>query len=176
MAERTTDKTIEPSKDGVQAGFGDHLRREREMRGISLDEICSATRIGTRFLEALEREQWDHLPGGIFNRGFVRAVAQYLGLDEEKLIAEYTLATGDQATSSSVVRASAISEPSAQWFGWLLALIVIAGLVFGGIYGWRRYAAHKRAAHPAVTFEMRGRACTPSAELRRTTANFLHQA
>lgn len=155
MAERATDKSIESTKDAGKAGFGEHLRREREMRGISLDEICSATRIGTRFLEALEKEQWDHLPGGIFNRGFVRAVAQYLGLDEEKLIGEYTLATGDQATSTSVMRASQISEPNGQWVAFLLALIVIAGLVAGGIYGWRRYAAHRRAAHPVVSIESR---------------------
>lgn len=75
--------------------FGEHLRREREMRGVSLDEITAATRIGTRFLEAIESEQWDRLPGGVFNRGFVRAVARFLGLDEEDLIAEYEVATGE---------------------------------------------------------------------------------
>ena len=53
--------------------FGDNLRREREMRGVSLDEISAATRIATRFLQAIENEQWDQLPGGVFNRGFVRA-------------------------------------------------------------------------------------------------------
>jgi cytoskeleton protein RodZ len=134
----------------TKAGFGEHLRREREMRGISLDEICSATRIGTRFLNALENEQWDQLPGGVFNRGFVRAVAHHLGLDEESLLAEYMLATGDRATaSSSVVRAPAIPESRGQWMTWILALVVIGALAFGGIYGWRKYAAHKRNAHPA---------------------------
>ena len=76
----------------AKAGFGEHLKREREMRGVSLDEICAATRIGTRFLEALENEQWDRLPGGVFNRGFIRAVARYLGLDEDGMVAEYVMA------------------------------------------------------------------------------------
>jgi cytoskeletal protein RodZ len=139
-----------------KAGFGEHLRREREMRGISLDEICSATRIGTRFLQAMENEQWDQLPGGVFNRGFVRAVAHHLGLDEESLLGEYMLATGDRATaSSSVVRASAMPESSGQWVTWVLVLIVIGGLVLGGIYGWRKYAAHKRNAHPVTMQELR---------------------
>jgi cytoskeletal protein RodZ len=139
-----------------KAGFGEHLRREREMRGISLDEICSATRIGTRFLQAMENEQWDQLPGGVFNRGFVRAVAHHLGLDEGSLLGEYMLATGDRATaSSSVVRASAMPESSGQWVTWALVLIVIGGLVLGGIYGWRKYAAHKRNAHPVTMQEMR---------------------
>src|SRR6201997_2048258 len=76
--------------------FGDHLKREREMRGVSLEEISIATRIGTRFLEAFENEQWDRLPGGVFNRGFVRAIARFLGLDEENLLAEYALALDGQ--------------------------------------------------------------------------------
>ena len=46
--------------------FGDNLKREREMRGVSLDEISAATRIATRFLHAIENEQWDQLPGGVF--------------------------------------------------------------------------------------------------------------
>jgi cytoskeletal protein RodZ len=73
--------------------FGEHLRREREMRGVSLEEISAATRISTRFLEALEREEWDHLPGGVFNRGFIRSIARFLGLDEDNLVAEYALET-----------------------------------------------------------------------------------
>ena len=41
------------------------------MRGVSLEEIAAATRISTRFLEALESGQWEQLPGGAFNRGFI---------------------------------------------------------------------------------------------------------
>src|SRR6267378_3620935 len=78
--------------------FGEHLKREREMRGVSLDEISAATRIATRFLTAIEEEQWGLLPGGVFNRGFVRAVARYLGLDEENIVAEYAAAAGDRPT------------------------------------------------------------------------------
>src|SRR5580698_3031820 len=76
--------------------FGERLKREREMREVSLKEVTSATRIGPRFLEALENEEWDKLPGGIFNRGFVRSIARYLGLDEENLLAEYDMAHGEQ--------------------------------------------------------------------------------
>jgi len=79
--------------------FGEHLKRERELRGVSRDEICTATRISIRFLEALENEQWSTLPGGIFNRGFVRAVARFLGLDEDDLLAEYDLAMAEQDSS-----------------------------------------------------------------------------
>ena len=71
--------------------FGEHLKREREMRGVTLEEIAAATRISTRFLEAIENEQWDQLPGGVFNRGFIRSIARFLGLDEDSLVAEYAL-------------------------------------------------------------------------------------
>ena len=59
--------------------FGERLKRERELREVTLEEITSATRIGPRFLNALENEDWEKLPGGVFNRGFVRAIARYLG-------------------------------------------------------------------------------------------------
>ena len=61
------------------------------MRGISLEEIAEATKIGTRSLRALEEQDFDKLPGGIFNKGFVRAYARYLGLDEEQAVADYLL-------------------------------------------------------------------------------------
>jgi len=143
-------------KEVIKAGFGDRLRREREMRGISLDEITAATRIGTRFLEALENEQWDQLPGGVFNRGFVRAVAHHLGLSDEDLLAEYTLATGDQPTpSSTVVRTSAIPESGSHWFTWVVVLIVAGAVAFGAWYGWRRHLARKNVLRQTILWDLR---------------------
>ena len=51
--------------------LGQRLRREREQRGISLDEISLSTKIGTRFLLALEEDKFDKLPGCVFNKGFI---------------------------------------------------------------------------------------------------------
>ncbi|MCZ6904391.1 MAG: helix-turn-helix domain-containing protein, partial [Acidobacteria bacterium] len=78
--------------------FGENLRREREMRGVDLREIADATRINLRFLEAVENEKFGALPGGVFNRGFIRSYARYLGLDEEKILGEYELANGSEVT------------------------------------------------------------------------------
>ncbi len=75
--------------------FGERLQREREMRGITLEEISKATRIGTRSLRALEQEDFGKLPGGIFNKGFVRAYARYLGIDEEQAVIDYIAALGE---------------------------------------------------------------------------------
>jgi cytoskeleton protein RodZ len=72
--------------------FGERLQREREMRSISLDEIADSTKISTRFLRALETEDFKKLPGGIFNKGFVRAYAKYLGIDEEQAVTDFVAA------------------------------------------------------------------------------------
>ncbi len=77
--------------------FGERLRREREMRNISLEEIAAVTKIGTRLLRALEDEQFDQLPGGIFNKGYVRAYAKYVGIDEEQAVADYLQAAHEAA-------------------------------------------------------------------------------
>ena len=76
--------------------FGDRLRREREMRGITLDEITESTKISRRHLDALEGEHFDQLPGGVFNKGFVRAYARFLGIDEDQAVADYSTASNEQ--------------------------------------------------------------------------------
>ncbi len=68
------------------ASFGEELKRERELRDISLKEIAEATKISIRFLEALEQNHFDILPGGIFNRGFIRAYARFIGIDGEEMV------------------------------------------------------------------------------------------
>src|SRR5512137_2660117 len=123
--------------------FGERLKRERELREVSLEEVAKSTRIGSRFLEALENEQWERLPGGIFNRGFVRAVAHYLGLSEEDLLSEYDLARAEEKAETPVPQESRIPRQSV-WIpiaAVLLILCVMTALFYGGRYGWRRYAA-----------------------------------
>src|ERR1051325_3898840 len=72
--------------------FGAHLKREREARRISLDDVAKSTKISKRHLSELEEERFKDLPGGIFNKGFVRAYAKHLGLNEEEMVAEYVAA------------------------------------------------------------------------------------
>src|ERR1700688_1607365 len=75
--------------------FGAKLKLEREKRKITLEQISVSTKIGTRMLQALEEDNFNQLPGGIFNRGFVRAYSRFLGLDEDQTIADYMQASGD---------------------------------------------------------------------------------
>jgi cytoskeletal protein RodZ len=114
--------------------FGEQLKRERELRGVSLEEVATATRIAPRFLEALENEQWDKLPGGVFNRGFIRAVARYLGLDEDNLVSEYALQTKGRTDPGVVPDAPIKPEPMwgriATLVGVLLAVIAVVAIAF----------------------------------------------
>lgn len=135
----------------AKGNFGERLKRERELREVSQDELSTATRIGPRFLEALENEEWARLPGGIFNRGYVRAIAKYLGLDEEKLLAEYDVARGDLNPPVPPPSESQIPRPPI-WITIALvltALVVLSGLIVGGIYTWRHFAARRAARKTA---------------------------
>jgi cytoskeletal protein RodZ len=77
------------------ASFGENLRRERELRGISLREIAEVTKISVRFLQALEDGRIDVLPGGLFPKAFVRQYAAFLGLDPDRTAADFVLAQGE---------------------------------------------------------------------------------
>jgi transcriptional regulator with XRE-family HTH domain len=154
----------------AKGSFGETLKREREMRGVSLEEIAAATRISTRFLLALENEQWEKLPGGVFNRGFVRAVARYLGMDEEALIAEYALATRDQPQVAVWAEKAPAAKHARRWRLGALALLVLALAVAGGWLLWQRYAGQIRAWWSPPTPESQATPLVPAAEPSTPTA------
>lgn len=133
----------------ARGNFGERLKRERELREVTLDEITSATRISGRFLEALENEDWEKLPGGVFNRGFVRSVARYLGLDEEVFLGEYDLAHGTQVPPAGEHPVDRIPSPP-RWLPAVVvlgAVVLLAGLIVGGIHAWRYFAARRAVKH-----------------------------
>ncbi len=62
--------------------FGDELRGERERRGVTIETICSLTKVSSRHLQALENNRFGDLPGGVFRKGIVRSYLSVVGLDE----------------------------------------------------------------------------------------------
>src|SRR5207245_3736177 len=76
------------------SNFGASFKKARESKGISLDRIAAETRISTRFLLAIENEEFHLLPGGIFNRGFVRTYAEKVGVDPDQAVADYERLAG----------------------------------------------------------------------------------
>jgi cytoskeleton protein RodZ len=69
--------------------FGDKFRKAREKKELSLDDVSNVTKISSRMLQAIEEENFDQLPGGVFNRGFIRAYAKHLGLSSEDAVTDY---------------------------------------------------------------------------------------
>ncbi len=113
---------------GAMASFGENLRRERELRGVSLREIADSTKISVRFLEALEKDRLEVLPGGIFRRAFVRAYARHIGLDVERVVADFGFANGDLALEPSHARGGGVPNRGAlvvAAFGLLLVPLLI---------------------------------------------------
>lgn len=128
-------------------GFGEKLRREREMRGVSLEEISESTKIGTRSLRALEEDDFEKLPGGVFNRGFVRAYSRFLGLDEDQTVADFDAAQKEyNLAHGQVEQATLEPEPepeSPNGLRWLAAAMFVLVLVAWAGYFLRRSAAEK---------------------------------
>lgn len=71
------------------ADFGKKFREAREKKGLSYDDVSNVTKISSRMLQAIEDEHFDLLPGGVFNKGFIRAYAKHLGLDAEEAVTDY---------------------------------------------------------------------------------------
>ena len=128
--------------------FGEDLRKERESRGIALESITDSTKISSRHLSALEREQFEQLPGGVFNKGIVRGYARVVGLDEEAWVERFLAAYQESGQlkhddsewiefAENVVkgRKSEGNRPDQRlrWAGVFLLLMLIAGL------GWFVY-------------------------------------
>jgi len=122
--------------------FGDKLKREREMRRITLDEISESTKIPRRYLESLERENFESLPGGVFNKGFVKAYARFLGLDEEEAVADYVAVAKEEPPSEDqfplVIHEKPDRElnPRKSQLPLIAAVVALVG-VLGGYAAWR---------------------------------------
>jgi cytoskeleton protein RodZ len=123
------------------SSFGETLKRERELRQISLREIAEATKINLRYLDALERDDFRHLPGGVFNKGFVRAYAEFIGIDPEAMVTAYLEEDGrQQARAARVVGEAPPVEPVESpdrsragrlWFAALVIVLIVVLLAAG---------------------------------------------
>ena len=93
------------------ADLGLLLKREREARNISIEEIASTTKIVPRYLEALEADRFDVMPGAFFIKGIIRTYCRYIGLDEEEILSKYR-AAGVLGESSQPKRSFSPAPPA----------------------------------------------------------------
>jgi len=133
--------------------FGEELKRERELREITLREVSESTKISLRYLEALEQNAFENLPGGVFNRGFVRAYSQFIGIDPESMVDAYMLQENTQLGEHRKVDKNAIENHSGGrrlvWLWWVLGLLVVGAVAY---WGWARWQGQPdpAATPPAV--------------------------
>lgn len=141
--------------------FGQELRREREVRGISLDDITNATKISNRHLVALETSHFDALPGGVFNKGIVRGYARVVGIDENAWIDRFMAAYQESgqlkdddaswiAFAENVQKGRPVSDDRPamrlKWAGVAVLLVILAAL---GWFVWS-YVSNKMSAQVAI--------------------------
>ena len=105
-----------PSKPGFIGSLG--LSKLRQRHGVSLEEIAEKTKISIRFLRAIESEDFDQLPGGLFSTSYIRQYAAAAGIDESDVLAQYSEKTAP--TEDGPATRKAPGSETRTWFGrWL---------------------------------------------------------
>jgi cytoskeletal protein RodZ len=137
--------------------IGEKLRLAREARGIALRDISEQTRISIRYLEAIESDDFRRLPGGIFNRSFIRAYAKFIGFDENNALEDYARTLRERGQSddegsklhqSLVYTDDGGSHSRSPLITLLLAIMILAALslaVWAGLHFYQR-SQHPRGA------------------------------
>jgi len=137
--------------------FGAKLRQQREQRGVSLDEISNTTKISTRMLQALEEDHFEQLPGGIFNKGFIRAYARVVGMDEDEVIADYLAAISPPDPEAKAapeqrapdLRISEVKQPTSHLPWEVFAVVLLIAAI--GFAGWGLHSREReRSNAPAA--------------------------
>src|SRR5215218_9408716 len=107
------------------AAFGDWLRRQREMREISLRDIADRTKISLRYLEAMEDDRFDLLPAPVFAKGFLREYARYIGLSPDEVVNHYLAVHGLDGSEGGEEAEPERHAPRPARPLWLLALLFL---------------------------------------------------
>lgn len=107
------------------AALGERLRLARESAGLSLHDMSVRTKIQVAILEAMERDEFEHVPGGLFVRGFLRAYAREVGLEPEALVSDYLdqyepqpVALEEPAVREAIKADVILAHPDLQGFSW----------------------------------------------------------
>lgn len=124
----------------MAASLGEKLRQAREAKGLDLRDVADNTRIALNYLEAIEADNYKPLPGGIFNKGFVRSFAKAVGVDEKEALADYTNLMARQGSltvdEDNLPRRPEVltNDRQGSSFGKIIFALVILGLAGVGIY------------------------------------------
>lgn len=170
-AQTVTTEAGPPSGEGANAGrragrppwdkagpaegssFGEWLRRQREMREISLRDIADRTKISLRYLEAMEADRFDLLPAPIFAKGFLREYARYVGLSPDEVVNHYLAVHQpeelDQPGDATLVAMERKRRKKGRNWTWGLFLL-LAGILLLGLVALISWLGDRRESEPAA--------------------------
>ena len=110
--------------------FGSYIKHERELRGVPLEEISRITKIHIRFLEALEDNRFDELPGEVFIKGYIRSYANIIGSDVDEMLNSYEESIGNKLIEKGPNSQSKSTNTAKKYIGFVIAGLSILALLF----------------------------------------------
>jgi cytoskeleton protein RodZ len=132
--------------------LGEKLRQAREERGISISEVAEQTRISPHYLDSIENDDYRTLPGGIFNKGFVKSYAKYVGVDEQEALQDYSrlIASqeGEVSEDPKTYRPEVLTDDrtSASTLPTIIIAVIILGLMAWGLITLVNYIQNNPSA------------------------------
>ncbi|MGE3467175.1 MAG: helix-turn-helix domain-containing protein [Pyrinomonadaceae bacterium] len=124
----------------MSLSLGEKLRQAREERGFTLSEVAEQTRISGLYLESIENDDYSRLPGGIFNKGFVKSYAKFVGLNEQEALTDYAALTSfgetDGDNGPKVYRPEVLTDDrsASSMVPTAIAALVILAIMSAGVY------------------------------------------
>src|SRR5689334_14673849 len=136
------------------ASFGDWLRRQREMREISLRDIADRTKISLRYLEAMEEDRFDLLPAPLFAKGFLREYARYVGLSPDEVVNHYLSVQGEdkeeEGDQTLIRRRAKNSAQKARSWAFYLFFVLMGLALLGLVWFFAYYNDKRQEERPAA--------------------------
>jgi cytoskeletal protein RodZ len=134
--------------------LGEKLRQARESRGITISEVAEQTRISALYLESIENNDYRGLPGGIFNKGFVKSYAKYVGIDDQEALQDYARLIAekgeDKIEETKTYRPEVLTDDRSS--GSMLPTLIFAAIILAlGAWGIIALVNYLNAPKDAVT-------------------------
>ena len=129
----------------MSSTLGEKLRQAREERGISLSEVAEQTRISPHYLDLIEQDDYRTLPGGIFNKGFIKSFAKYVGFDETEALQDYArqiaAQTGEDSDEPKTYKPEVLTDDrsGSSMMPTIIFAVIILGLMTAGILALVNY-------------------------------------
>jgi transcriptional regulator with XRE-family HTH domain len=125
---------------------GQELKRERELRGISLKEISTATKIHIKFFQALEDDRLEVMPSKFFTKALLRSYAKFVGLEEDSVLNRYYEMSLLQSQAQQAEIPKRKAPPLVRKKGWMISVILVVPLILAIFFLQKKYVEESRAS------------------------------